>query len=463
MCLPNDSQTAYAALSHCWGLGLPLKTVKANLTEHMMGIKVDTLPKTYRDTVEIVKELGLNYVWIDSLCIVQDDAADWEREAAQMGSVYGCAQLTVIAAWGSEGQAGCFHDSIPPFHLDILGRTGTSVGERPNETRLYTRPIGGERQNWVLAPLNQRAWTFQERLLSSRSISFCADQMRWACASVTKSEDSVEYDNTTELAILFQKPDDRDGSDRYLFSESWIKTVHDYSSRSLTFASDKFAAIAGAVAAHQRAFHEIPLVGLWENDIATGLLWHSLPGVHPTLDTDAIRALNIPSWSWLKLRGEVSCYHISLEQLLKDTKGAVTWTGRPHVSKLLDTSILCRGKLLNVLKMEKPTHSDCICGTPDTIRLGIEGKPRNIPVYIWLADKCADSLPENLSCLLVGNDQSPGVRVVDENFMKISALILTAVETRGITQTYQRVGLIRFQRFPRDVFEQAGDRQFILV
>jgi hypothetical protein len=103
----------YVALSYCWGETLAYKTTMHNLQEHKTkGITYAEIPKTLQDAVFLVRYLGLQYVWIDCVCIVQDDLADWEREAAQMGRIYSLAYLTIAATRASH----CGEGFLQPRH-----------------------------------------------------------------------------------------------------------------------------------------------------------------------------------------------------------------------------------------------------------------------------------------------------------------------------------------------------------
>lgn len=100
----------YIALSHCWGTDRHIVTNRANLQSHKLMVGFGQLPKTFQDAVIFARALGIHYLWIDSLCIVQDDVQDWKNEAGKMASVYRDAYCT-IAATGSQGdQEGMFVD-----------------------------------------------------------------------------------------------------------------------------------------------------------------------------------------------------------------------------------------------------------------------------------------------------------------------------------------------------------------
>jgi len=104
-----------------------------------------------------------------------------------------------------------------------------------------------------------------------------------------------------------------------------------------------------------------------------------------------------------------------------------------------------------------------MCSITKNIRFNSISGPQEVPIYQWYPDECTDSIAGSLSCLLVNDDQVPDLRVVDEFLMKISALILVAQGARDSTQIYRRVGLLRFEEFPQDVFEAALTSDFILV
>lgn len=104
----RDDEAPYIALSHCWGLACIATTTTSNFTARKQNIAIKELPKTFQDAIEITRGLGVHYLWIDSLCIIQDSEADWERESSKMASIYKNAYLTVAASRSSDGSGGCF-------------------------------------------------------------------------------------------------------------------------------------------------------------------------------------------------------------------------------------------------------------------------------------------------------------------------------------------------------------------
>lgn len=186
--LPRDLK--YVALSHCWGTKTPsCLTTKENLERQWDNIPWTAVPQTFRDAVLFTRNLGLDYLWIDSLCIVQRDEADWLEESARMFEYYSNAHVTLAAASSPDCDGGLFAQN-PVDREDLLsisfgGRDyPLLVSETPSETVDFTDAatgLGGDVERKY--PLLSRAWAFQERLVSPRVIYFTKSQLIWDCYS----------------------------------------------------------------------------------------------------------------------------------------------------------------------------------------------------------------------------------------------------------------------------------------
>ncbi|TPX08122.1 uncharacterized protein E0L32_010189 [Thyridium curvatum] len=180
----------YAALSYCWGRNVDAlyKTETATLKDRQERIRFDELPKTFQDAIRITRRLGLPYIWIDAICIIQDSARDWEQESAKMGGIYASGTLT-IAADISEGVEGGILDLEFDDALEHPGSVRiTSTLSDGKESSLvfyhsYNSPPGTTWTPPVIAdsPLSRRAWCMQERMLSPRTLHFTKQGPVWEC------------------------------------------------------------------------------------------------------------------------------------------------------------------------------------------------------------------------------------------------------------------------------------------
>ena len=291
----------YVTLSHCWGDAVTVQTTTETLLSHKKQISLARMTKTFRDAVIITRNLGFSYLWIDSLCIIQNDPKDWETESALMADIYGNSAVTIAASSSENSRVGCFfpRDQTPPITLNYPSNT-RSVGfvhvRRPLKTFEKTVNSG---------PLNRRAWVFQERLLSRRILHYGKDQLHWECQETFLSESGHEafgnqYDKST--SILSSSTTSR--VERNALYMDWYKMVEDFTDRQLTRESDKFPALSGLVSVFARLSKDRYVAGLWENDLMVGLLWHPSYSERPRLQRPP--AYRAPSWSWAALDGGIS-------------------------------------------------------------------------------------------------------------------------------------------------------------
>ncbi|KAH9209559.1 heterokaryon incompatibility protein-domain-containing protein, partial [Leptodontidium sp. 2 PMI_412] len=226
----------YMALSHCWGNGQSITTTTGNLSNHQTSIQKKLLSKTFREAIDITLQLGIRYLWIDSLCIIQDSLEDWTSESARMSEVYSNAFATVFAVKASDGSQGCF------ANRNAMMNPGAS------------------------GPLYGRAWVYQEELLSRRSIAFAANGVYWAYK-------------------------------QQLLHDPWYHVVSYYSQRALTVPTDRLPALSAlASILHSHAREDRYLAGIWQHDLPRGLLWTCSSGsIDHGLQAGPYVA---PSWSW---------------------------------------------------------------------------------------------------------------------------------------------------------------------
>ncbi|KIW18650.1 hypothetical protein PV08_02939 [Exophiala spinifera] len=174
----------YVALSHRWGKIMPLTLRKNDVETFKSGMPLSKLPKRFQDAVEIARWMDIDYIWIDSLCIIQDSDADWSSESSKMGDIYANSYCN-IAAPGDDSQKGCFADRP----IEML--EPSSVSE-PGFGDVEKTHILGYSDFWSNSlldmPLHRRVWVVQEQVLSPRTVHFGQDQIFWECRETKACE-----------------------------------------------------------------------------------------------------------------------------------------------------------------------------------------------------------------------------------------------------------------------------------
>ncbi|KAF1949893.1 HET-domain-containing protein [Byssothecium circinans] len=317
---------SYVSLSHCWGLIHIIRTLKENYEAHLQNIDPALLSKTFREAIHATRKLGQRYVWIDSLCIIQDDKSDWEKEAATMCDVYRNAVFKIAAAHAAGGDTGCFMDRDGLLHFPFVVDMPPS-GSDPGSTKVHRFQFDSYGREQGLGgpepPLYGRAWVLQEQLLSPRMLIYDGSQIRWECASGHGSENSpvgglsrhIGHQNSIRMGIFnpaefFHLPEtqDEDFSARVQL-QNWCYGVMDYTHRGMTQPSDRLVAIDGIAQALRRHTKREYYAGLWSEKLWIGLLWNIphtneyTPTTVGAFDMDRNKHARhkeeiAPSWSW---------------------------------------------------------------------------------------------------------------------------------------------------------------------
>ncbi|SPJ86896.1 related to tol protein [Fusarium torulosum] len=325
----------YVALSYCWGTdpNLHFKTTRDNLATHQRGIEFFSLPLLHREAILATLYLGMRYLWIDSLCIIQDSREDWQMESAKMGSFYSNAHLTLAATSSESPEKGLL---LPYQSALCVKMHGETISVRM-ETH---RTIDGGSE-----PLNTRGWTLQEAVLASRLVCFGEEQWLWKCPGRYATEDGLidsrgfNDSGLTQWAdIVLQGP----GEDGKNYFRYWYQMVVNYSKRNLTYQTDKWNAIAGLTQMFiaQTGYHY--LAGVWEEDLAVGLVWEA------TSKGITREAGSIPSWSWLSVKGAIKGYRYedSAISIIELQKVEQEWEGVPLASPLKVARLSIKGRVL---------------------------------------------------------------------------------------------------------------------
>ncbi|KIW01067.1 uncharacterized protein PV09_07359 [Verruconis gallopava] len=306
--IDNDGEPKqYATLSYCWGNSRAFVTESRSIQRRRSRIDFKSLPKTFRDAIQISRKLKIRYLWIDACCIVQDSESDWQRESAKMGYIYSNSYVTIAADSGIDSSSGCFNVSSSSQELTLESkpfefRSETSDGQKTSiflwdPSRGSRRPTPPEIDG---SPLSERGWVCQERILSPRILHYTKSQVFWECRQCLLAEDGLrpwslwsDADTVPGLARnLYGTTSDFDNQDRLL--DIWYQNVvsQSYSRRKLTRSKDKLTAISGLAQAFHRHFRSRYIAGLWELDLAYALCWRRRG---PVVFPEIYRA---PSFSW---------------------------------------------------------------------------------------------------------------------------------------------------------------------
>jgi hypothetical protein len=287
----------YATLSHCWGNRQFLKLLKGNLNTFIRDVPRERLPKTFVDALEITTKLGLEYIWIDSLCIIQDDEKDWQLEAGRMSSVYGGSYINIAASSAKGANEGCFlrpESRIEGFRARITADGHTSAVVQFERTTAYRETINNSH-------LATRAWTFQEKILPSRTLHFGNRGTLWECASKVATEFLREGLCAKRVGMIEDFHQARNPA------KLWSQAVDTYSRADITYARDKLPALSGFTKRIHALTGDDYLAGIWRNaSIEQQLCWYihvDLRGLRrrggPAYFTRSPQpAYRAPSWSW---------------------------------------------------------------------------------------------------------------------------------------------------------------------
>jgi hypothetical protein len=334
----------YVTLSHCWGLLQPLTTTSANVKRHLSAIPFQSMPLLFQDAITATRELGFRYLWIDSLCIIQDSKEDWERECSNMSLIYSHSSLTICgpqAADSSHGflQARTSSEFVPRvWKYQNRGEaskwaTWTFIGNVNLHPTSDHYPDGASLSREEHASFFQnRGWILQEYVLSPRVLFFGKFRMYMECRDGLRFEDcegvkerQADMSNCVDFHTIFRKADFNLGPSpsQNKVSMIWLQLIIDYSRRKLSKSTDKLPAI-GAIANKLLDGRGSDYVaGLFKEDMHHGLTWYCCDEgtLHRAPDYRA------PSWSWAALDAPVRfmCF--------KKTQGRVGWVRESKIQQ----------------------------------------------------------------------------------------------------------------------------------
>lgn len=281
--LVTDSEFhPWLALSHCWGQTVQFVTTTENISDMKRAIPLNDMPLTFQDAVTVTRKLGYRYLWIESLCIMQDSDTDWESETACMQRYYKDAVMTIctdLAAGDHEGFLDYTRETEQyleiPFMASPLKEPACARIRRSMKSNIHQEE----------SYLTTRAWTLQEYVLSPRTLHYTAEHLVWECQKhkLTETDATPNNDLSAFLNRYFLQPQSAHSDSRFLASPKladiygvlprWYRLLENYCQRTLTFENDRLYAISGLAHEIQQQTHMTYIVGLWKENFLIGLLW----------------------------------------------------------------------------------------------------------------------------------------------------------------------------------------------
>ncbi|KAF2469748.1 HET-domain-containing protein, partial [Lindgomyces ingoldianus] len=310
----NPKGGHYVTLSHCWGGVDFARLLKGTLHNFQERIPLNELPLTFRDTIHFARRLSskVRYIWIDSLCIIQDDFDDWLAESTQMYEVYRNSYCNISATAAINSEKGLFFQRNPhqlwgdEVALNTEGIPRPLAKEPPNQhlgpliRRCHVLDLSFWDREVDKAPANMRGWVLQERLMAPRVLHFCKHQIAWECHHLNAAErfphGHLIPDRYGRQPISTIPSEVSDAA-----HENWKRVVERYSKTGLTEAKDKLIALAGIAEMMDAQIRGRYIAGMWEKYLASQLLWRVDPvfenGLfsYPSRRPGCYRA---PSFSW---------------------------------------------------------------------------------------------------------------------------------------------------------------------
>lgn len=271
----------YTALSYCWGTAedakVQVKTTTSSFAERQTGIETKDITPVLQDAIIVTRQLSIPYLWIDSLCIFQDDITDWNRQCMDMDKIYGHAEITIRAASSTSCREGFIKRKVPqirlPYHSALNQALQGSMWIELQEVGLSLAPLPSSIYNDVAENrLATRGWAFQERVLSTRQIIFGKSDTHFI-----RPQDFLSYSSRSALghygSSIHHSRTLRDVQELY---HEWANLLVDFSSihaDSYTCATDLLPSIAGLAVEFAKRLKDDYFAGHWGNDLVMGLMW----------------------------------------------------------------------------------------------------------------------------------------------------------------------------------------------
>ena len=348
---------SYSAFSHCWGKAKTIKLTQHSLADLSAGCLVEDLPTSYKEAIKASMALGIEHIWIDSLCILQESVTDWRHEAARMSDIYGNATLTICASAAAENSQSSFATRdlslIPPVQVAAQWNEA-----EPTVTEAYFLVNEQSYETDVVqSPLASRAWAAQESYLATRKLCLTERQLWWVCKHVFACE---AYPGGFPPSMHTYSTHNSPKWD----PATWCDLVGQYSDCALTVPTDKLVAFSGFARDRLERLQtgKKYVAGLWQEELPLALCWRTSE-TSPAHRPDVYIA---PSWSWASIDGNVSFSDVvarrredaMVEELCSVSNCFLQLVDSAFPTGPLETgSIDIHGHIIGPVSMERPDNA----------------------------------------------------------------------------------------------------------
>ncbi|KAF2812057.1 HET-domain-containing protein [Mytilinidion resinicola] len=336
MCIEqvNGKSLRYIALSYVWGNAQQLRLLRENVMSLTQKSSLydqywQHIPRTIQDAINFTRDLDEKYLWVDALCICQDDVESRDFQIGIMNEIYKCATLTLVALEATSASSELpgvsqYHDTRQAPVETIQGLRLTTILPRL-EQRVAELDIEGPFR-W-----SRRAWTFQEELLSRRLLYFSEKQIYFKCLESEFREDRIDSEYNSELVInpfdihpgrYFYNP-----PERQFRLTCWKMFIEDFSTRRSTMPVDRGLAFQGIAKQQEQTWNTPCVTGLSIMHLPNTLNWHHGSYEHGMAKVSEIRILEWPSWSWFGWTDQMifpkyQCYRSTISSVIIEHQDA---------------------------------------------------------------------------------------------------------------------------------------------
>lgn len=451
------------------------------------------MPKTYHDAILITRHLGIRYLWVDALCIIQDDPEDWRRESAKMRNIYQKSFCTIAAVGAANVNDGILN--ARPAQEMSLETIGFQDGSPLNTYfgRHIVAPVPGKDRLISDALLNSRGWVFQEMLLSPRILHFTAHSLYLECQGGFASE--IALDDQDLIEVKHRDPKDfffgKEVIEPSIAHEVWLDLVFRYTRKELTEDGDRLPAISGIADRLIPLIKDTYVAGLWRSHMLEGLQWIVSEGQSDKItSTKRPTGYVAPSWSWASVQGPLSNAKDSMGKW--ETHWDIeTWESAIQIidiqvclqhkdnpfGQVISGSLRVRARLRQAVLSTKLTTGPAYDGlilTHDEHEQPFRRETPNAIRFDVLEEYAKGSDRENLWCLevyrCIKSEPIPSYATapgwfdkvnVSENFFDRTLFHALVLKSTGVENQFQRVGFAKLTT--RSYFDGISERLIEIV